>query len=253
MLEYRSWERRSIFDLHILYHYPMETSKWIISTRNKLKMALALIAVASLLFIANVFEREHVSSIDESFLSIYADRLVPATAIFEIREHLYKKQNLLTGLVHGTNPDIPAQKNDVDSANWRIDHLLSEYKKTYFWEKETGHLQAFEAYLHQYNRFENIILSSYIGENENNSALIAYEGEALGHLNNALGQLSALNRMQSEIGKDMLFSSKKDMAGFLLLSNLETFLIIVFGLIAHVLIYASRAVIQRRVDTFHMN
>lgn len=42
----------------------------------------------------------------------------------------------------------------------------------------------------------------------------------------------------------MLSDSKKTMAGFLLLSNLETILIILIGLIAHVLIYASRVVIQ---------
>ncbi len=55
----------------------MEISKWIISTRNKLKLAFALIVVAGLLLAANRFAREHVASIDQSFLSIYADRLCP--------------------------------------------------------------------------------------------------------------------------------------------------------------------------------
>ncbi len=240
-------------NLQIINHDIMKISKWIVSARNKLKMVLAVTTVAGLLFVANMFEQEQVASIDESFLSIYADRLVPATTIFEIREQLYKKQNLLIGLIHASNRDIPTQKKDVDSCNQRINRLMSDYKKTYFWEKETDHLQAFEADIQQYNQIENIILSRSGGGNECEGTLLAYERDAMGHFNNALHQLSALNRIQSEIGKKMLSDSKKTMAGFLLLSNLETILIILIGLIAHVLIYASRVVIQRRIDSFHMN
>jgi len=232
----------------------MEISKWIISTRNKLKLAFVLIVVAGLLLAANRFAREQVASIDQSFLSIYADRLVPATTIFEIREHLYKKHTLLTGLLHSGTGDIQAHKKGIDSCNHGISSLLSAYKKTYFLEKEAGFLQVFEENLQQYNQVENFILSrlGVIG-NESPEVLVALERDAYRHFNNAIHKLSDLSHIQSEIGKDMLSDSKKTMASFLLLSNLETILIVLFGLIAHVLIYASRAVIQRRVDTFHMN
>lgn len=234
-------------------HSSMEISKWIISTRNKIKMALALIVVAGLLVVANHVEQEHVSDIDKSFFSIYADRLVPATTIFEIREYLYEKQALLSASLHTPCADIPAQRRGIDSCNQRIDQLLSDYKKTYFWEKEAGYLQLFEDELGQYNRIEAGILNSLGAGNGAAGRLQAQEQIAGNYFESALLNLSALNHIQSEIGKNMLSDSKKTMANFLLLSNLETALIVLFALIAHILIYASRAVIQRRVDTFHMN
>lgn len=231
----------------------MEISKWIISTRNKIKMALALIIVAGLLVVANTVEREHISSMDKSFLSIYADRLVPATTIFEIREHLYEKQALLRDMLHTAGGDTPAQRKEIDSCNQWIERLLLDYKKTYFWEKEAGYLQMFENELRQYNQIEAGILNSLAAGNSNAGRLQAQEQTAGNYFDSALQSLSALNQIQSEIGKNMLSDSKKTMANFLLLSNLETALIVLFALIAHILIYASRAVIQRRVDTFHMN
>lgn len=231
----------------------MEISKWIISTRNKIKMAFALITVAGLLVIANHVEQEHVSSIDKSFFSIYADRLVPATTIFEIREHLYEKQARLSASMNTAGASLAAQRRGIDSCNQRIDRLLSDYKKTYFWEKEASYLQVFEQELRQYNRIEADILNRLAAGNSKAASLQKQEQTAGDYFGSALLNLSALNHIQSEIGKNMLSDSKKTMASFLLLSNLETVLIVLFALIAHILIYASRAVIQRRVDTFHMN
>lgn len=233
--------------------FPMEVSKWIISTRNKIKMALVLAVVAGLLFVANHAEQEHVSSLDKSFLSIYTDRLVPATTIFEIREHLYEKRALLNNALHDPGSDMPRQQRSIDSCNRQIGRLLTEYKKTYFWEKETDFLQAFENDLQQYDRIEADILNRMTDDRTLAGTLFSHEKRAGTHFISAIHNLSALNHIQSEIGKNMLSDSKKSMASFLLLSNLETALIVLFTLIAHVLIYASRAVIQRRVDTFHMN
>ncbi|MBL7798583.1 MAG: hypothetical protein JNJ90_18955, partial [Saprospiraceae bacterium] len=80
-----------------------------------------------------------------------------------------------------------------------------------------------------------------------------YRQEALGYFTAATRSLSELNHIQSEIGKDILAGSQKSMASFLLLSKLELGLILLFSILAHILIYASRAVIQRKVETFHMN
>lgn len=79
-------------NLQIINHDIMKISKWIVSARNKLKMVLAVTTVAGLLFVANMFEQEQVASIDESFLSIYADHLVPATTIFEIGNNYIKNK-----------------------------------------------------------------------------------------------------------------------------------------------------------------
>lgn len=73
----------------------MSTFKWLLTRAGKLKLMLAMILLAGMLFMANAFEKTQMASMDESFLSIYEDRLVPAVSIFQIQERLYRKRELL--------------------------------------------------------------------------------------------------------------------------------------------------------------
>ncbi len=53
----------------------MATSNWVLQTYSKLKeMAFVLVLLALLLFVANIFEKEQMERMDQSFLSIYEDR-----------------------------------------------------------------------------------------------------------------------------------------------------------------------------------
>jgi len=229
----------------------MELSKWTVGTRNKIKLAFVLTGAILLLLLAKWVERGEVEHMDKSFLSIYADRLVPATAIFDIRENMHRKQETMQALLLAdARPEASSQT--LTTCNAAIGRLLTEYKKTYFLKKEAAHLEAFETNLRAYNQRENVILN-HLSQGNSPIAEQVYRQEALGYFTAATQQLSELNHIQSEIGKDMLTGSQKSMASFLLLSKLELALILLFSILAHILIYASRAVIQRKVETFHMN
>jgi len=229
-----------------------DPSKWIISTRNKLKLAVALASVAFLLLLLKFFEQGQMESMDKSFLSIYADRLVPATAIYDMRENLYQKHELLHSMLVAENLDVRARADTIEARNTALNDLLTAYKKTYFLPRETDYLRGFEAHLLAYNQREKAILS-LLSKGDTYAAFQVHEQEALPHFAQAVQRLSELNHIQSEIGKDMLGDSQKIAARFLLLSKLELGLIVLFSVLAHLLIYASRAVIQRRFDKFNMN
>ena len=128
-----------------------DPSKWIISTRNKLKLAVALAAVAFLLLLLKFYEQEQMESMDKSFLSIYADRLVPATAIYDMRENLHQKHELLHSMLTAESPDVPAMADSIQARNTVLNDLLTAYKKTYFLPRETDYLHGFEAQLMAYN------------------------------------------------------------------------------------------------------
>lgn len=229
----------------------MDVSKWTVGTRNKIKLAFVLTGAILLLLFAKWAEQGEVEHMDKSFLSIYADRLVPATAIFDIRENMHRKQEAIEYLLTpGAQPDGAPQR--IATCNAAIGGLLTDYKKTYFLKKETDHLAAFEANLFAYNQREKLVLN-YLNRGDTVAAGALYRQEALGYFTAATQKLSELNHIQSEIGKEMLAGSQKSMASFLLLSKLELGLILLFSILAHILIYASRAVIQRKVETFHMN
>lgn len=230
----------------------MNTSKWVLHTYSKLKMAFVLVLLALLLFVANIFEKKQMALMDQSFLSIYEDRLVPATSIFEIRENLYRKRELLKESLQPENPQTASRQAGIDSCNRDIHQLLTAYKKTYFLENETAILQNFESDLQAYDRLEQTILQQ-INVGNTPGALQIYERDAAPHFKMAVLKVAELNQIQSEIGKEMLSHSKKSMASFLLLSDLETALIVIFLVIAQILIYASRALSRNRTEPFSVN
>lgn len=230
----------------------MNQSKWIVSARNKLKLAFFLTGAVILLLLAKWVEQGKVEQMDKSFLSIYADRLVPATAIFDIRENMHLKREALHALLHPEGPPSGFSDQTISTSNKAIGDLLVEYKKTYFLKKEADHLKSFETNLLAYNQQENAVLT-HLSNGDLFSANQLYERDAVPHFRAATQKLTDLNHIQKEIGKEMLTGSQQSMASFLLLSKLELGLILLFSVLALVLIYASRAVIQRKVDTFHMN
>lgn len=230
----------------------MSTTRWILNTPSKLKLALALVLLALLLLLANMFEKKQVESMGESHLSIYADRLVPATSIFEMRESIYHKRELLKDMIYSENRNILDRQKEIDSWNQTINNLLMDYKKTYFVENEANYLQEFETGLQKYNLLENSIVREITAGNMP-VAIQLYEQEAVPHFKTAVLKLSELNHIQSAIGKDMVASSKKAISSFLLLADLETALIVVFSFIAHILIHASRGIIRSKVEPFNLN
>lgn len=221
------------------------------STHVKLKLTLGLLGLAIALLIANKYERERVDSMDASYRSIYEDRLVPATCIFEIQEKLYRKQELMQRLLTSHEEDTFGAFAGIASCNQDIDRLLTAYKKTYFLAAETQHLQTFENELAIYNQEEAHLLQAL-----KTNALPARSDAGLTaqHRKVAL-ELSALNHIQSEIGKTMVADSKRDKDWFNALSSLEYALILVFGLLGYVLLFVpgKPSVITHPMEPFNMN
>ncbi len=230
----------------------MSTTRWILNTPNKMKMALAMILLAALLLVVNMFEKKEMESMGESHLSIYADRLVPATSIFEMRESMYRKREVLKDMLYAESRNISDRQRVIDSCNQAIHRLLMDYKKTYFLKDEANYLQEFETGLQQYDLLETRIVYEINADNMP-SAIQLYEQKAMPHFKMAVLKLSELNHIQSEIGKDMVSASNKAIASFLLLSELETALIVIFSFIAHILIHASRGIIRSKVEPFNLN
>jgi hypothetical protein len=229
----------------------MNISKWTLTMRNKLKLTLAMALAAGLLFIANAFEKRQMTSMDQSFLSIYEDRLVPAVSFFEIRELLYRKRELMQQALQPAQETPTNWKNGIDSCNREIGVLLAAYKKTYFTGNESECLKAFETSLMHYDAAENKALSSVNAGNAA-AAVQGYERAGSPSFKSAILKLSELNHLQTEIGKGMLSDSRKTLSGFLVLSNLETALIVLFGLLAHLILHATRKA-KRRIEPFNMN
>ncbi len=99
--------------------------KWSAVFGEKRKIVAFLLVVLLLGLINNYFSRKYYNNIDKNMSSIYNDRLMPASYLFKISDHLYQKKLLLE------QEDIPKislgaelKKHDV-----AVHHIIADYRK----------------------------------------------------------------------------------------------------------------------------
>lgn len=225
-----------------------KASKWALTPINKIKLTIALVLMIGLLILAKMYENRQVEHIDASFLSIYKDRLVPATTIFNIREKLYHKDLYLQAVLKQGS----GAADSIKSCNEAVSKMIADYKTTFFLEQEKMYLHEFEGKLNRYNQLESMVLD--IASAGNHAAADSiYQGDDRQHFNTTVEKLSQLNSIQSEIGKEMMNSTHRDVSGFLLLSQLEVVLIFLLGMLAMILIRAGKNIIPQRIEPFNLN
>lgn len=220
--------------------------------RKKIKLGFGLIILIALLLVANKFEENNLAEIDQSFTSIYKDRLVPATSIFEMRENLYLKREALEKALHSTRQITASPEGFISNCNENMDSLLAAYKQTYFLEEESSYLHRFEQDLTRYNAFEGRILERLKRSDRSGAAQI-FEEEANIPFEDAVLQLSNLNHIQMEIGKDLVIHEKSAGASLKMLFHLETGLILLIALIFHILLRKSMITKGNPIDQVHLN
>jgi hypothetical protein len=180
------------------------------------KAAAILIVVMGLLFFSNLTDRKSFRNVRDSFSSIYNDRLMPATYIFSISDHLY--QNRLLMGADGDNPQLQEELHMHDEV---IATLISNYETTYLTDEESKQWGAFKANLYAYNRLR---------------ADPAQERITTAHFNDALQCLNALSQIQVGEGSALHKHSRAIIDGTNAFSEFEISLVMILGIISVVLI-----------------
>ena len=183
---------------------------------NKFKAAAALLVIMVLLVLNNFTGRKSFVNVGESFSSIYNDRLMPATYIFNISDHLYRSRLLLDG----DKPDLSLERQ-LAAHDGQIVGLIRDYETTYLTAEEEKQWQAFKSHLEVYHatRFDP-----------------AFEHTAMTHFNDMMQCLHNLSRIQVGEGSALHTSSKAIIAGSNTFSEFEMSLVVVLGLFSVVMI-----------------
>ena len=222
-----------------------------LNNRTKVNLGFGLLLLIVLLMVANKFEEDNLAAIDHSFDSIFKDRLVPATSIFDLRENLYQKRVILERAVRNHSDDGGRVREMIVHCNRRMDSLLANYRETFFIEKEYDYLHELERDLTQYEVLEAQVLTRIEqGDREGAAAIFTAAGM---QFDDAVVQLSNLNHIQSEIGEGLVVDEKGNVASAKVLFRLETGLILLIALILQVLIRSSFAARKPSIDQFHLN
>ena len=188
--------------------------------RTRVGMLLAILLVGLLL--NNIAGQESFSEIEKNANAIYEDRLMPATFIFELREHLDQERILIESARHD------AQSMRAQSMNQHaIADLVGKYEKTKLTKEERLEWDNFKSHLQQY----------YAGA-DRQTAFIAHYGPTLKSLNH-------LSLIQAGEGRHIRSNMNAIVSASSLRSYLELAFIIAIGSITLSLIGHSRGIFEQ--------
>ncbi|MDQ0638621.1 hypothetical protein QF042_002186 [Pedobacter sp. W3I1] len=222
--------------------------KFAFSLKNKLKIAFLLFCIMCCTLLIRFLEDKSVEKINESFISMYNDRLVPATDLYFIAENLYYKNEILqeallgNGVVHSSTGIMKMNKH-----NRKIDSVINKYELTLLVKQEKSFLNDLKKALTVQQGLEAKILNMAGTEGR-----AIYESMGRNAANQTLSKLSALIKIQSKVGNELIKGSEIFVSGTKVYSTLQVILAIVIGIMIVAIVSASNAV-KIQSEKFNLN
>lgn len=192
--------------------------KWAYYVKDKWKAIAVLLLIIVLILANNISNRRTFSNLNQSIASIYKDRLMPATYIFQITDHLYQKRLL-------KDKNNVAALKEKQQHNKAIADIIKTYETTYLTEAEKQQWTEFKQQLQQYN----LLSTENVAQNET----------ANESFNKVIKTLNALSQIQASEGNNIFKISSLDINGTIIMSQLEVALLLILGILALVLISVS--------------
>ena len=155
--------------------------------RYKMRIGLLLGGLLLLLILNSIASRESFDAIDRDAHAFYVDRLMPATFIYELKEHLDAEQRLLA-----TGPLDPQGLREQAGHRAGMSALIGKYEQTKLTREERREWEQFRRRLDHY---QSGVYSDYEGlvASLNHLSLIqAHEGRNLQASMSAIARDSAL-------------------------------------------------------------
>jgi hypothetical protein len=194
--------------------------KWTYSIKNKLVTSVLLFLVLGLVMYTNFSERQNSSRINETLTTIYEDRLVVESYIFQYAGHLHRIIDIIDDAGYS---DSEKQASIAFTAK-EINALNKAYLETRLTRDEEI----------DFNRF-----TALCGNVEAHSAAAQFiEGKRTSK--EALAILSNLSSIQVAEGKAEVSDAEKLFTSARAISQFEITVLIIIALIIQVLLFAAR-------------
>lgn len=191
---------------------------------------------------------------NNSFVSLYNDRLIPATDLFYIAAYVDEKRLLLDNALYpAVNYVFNAEelKKGLNKINSSIDSLISGYEKTYLVKQEKEQMASLKKILWGNKVFEEKTLTT-IEKEGLVRARIGHEVFGRSSSSEVIQQLSELMRIQRMVGKELTKDTEFMVSGNQLYSSMQMVLAIVIGILIVGILFTSN-VVKIKNDKFNLN
>ncbi|MCH7411125.1 MCP four helix bundle domain-containing protein [Belliella sp. DSM 111904] len=212
------------------------------SLSNKLKAAVVLTFLLLLIFGKNILDRKNFTELEESFVSVYEDRLVVESYIFSISESLFRIKLLVNHC--WDEGDYSHVLEDIEAYEDNILEIVSTFESTKLTDAENEFLTDFRKIIENNLRIGDYELLYSEEEGINEEQVHVYNG----YIERALSDLEKLSQIQIEEGKRMAENSEKVVNRSRIWSQFEIAALVILVLIIYILIYASRNIKSTLVE-----
>lgn len=224
------------------------------SIKQKMKIAMLLFCIMACTILIRFLEDKSVKSMNKSFVSLYNDRLIPATDLFYIAEYVDQKRSLMEEVLYTavTHPfDEAALKMKLNRINVSIDSLIKGYEKTYLVKQEKEKMAELKAWLLGHTTIENKLLTAITAQGVE-KARMTYETLGRNAPGEIIHKLSELMRIQRQVGEQLTKDTAFMVSGNKLYSSFQLVLAILIGILIVGIVFTSN-VVKINNDKFNLN
>ncbi|MEJ5962846.1 MCP four helix bundle domain-containing protein [Pedobacter immunditicola] len=224
------------------------------TVKNKMTIAIMLFCIMACSILIRVLEDKNIKDMNIAFISMYNDRLIPATDLFYLAESVYAKRYLLEEALYNTDSitiDHSYLKGRLALANTNIDSLIRKYEQTFLIAPEKKQLDELKIQLADTRKIEDKVLD-YSDQHRMEAARGLFENQGKTAFNAARQKLTELTKIQTEVGQELIKNSAFAVSGTKIYSSLQLALAIVIGILIVAIVFASN-VVKIPNDKFNLN
>lgn len=224
---------------------------WTFVIGPKIKVCVLLAIVMALIVISNLMSRKNINDVNNAIVSIYQDRLIPASDLFYINDLLYQKRFLIEQMLFIPDHNEQRSIKELLNRDTAIQALITKYEQTQMVGKEYKFLRQFKAELSNYDQLEKTVVT-LMQSGEITAAQKIQEVKVRAAHKRTIATLIELNKIQTLVGSEIIKDSKLVLNISTFFSTLQILLAIAIGVVIIKLVAVSK-LITKPQDNFNLN
>lgn len=214
--------------------------KWQNILNRKRNTALALAVVLVTMLLLTLVHRWHLSELQNAMSSIYVDRLVAESHLYELSHEIYEKKMLVSHYEDGL-------LEENIRVNDSIQQLLTKYEQTYLTDEEGQQLSELKDHIRLSQQYEQQFL--YGASPSQREAL---RPGLTNHYDSILASLNDLTKLQLQEGRKLMDQSKRIVASNNMTLRLAIGVLVVLGLLIY-LVFTPAPISLRHTYSENLN
>lgn len=212
------------------------------SVRQKMKIAMLLFGIMACTILIRILEDKSVKNMNASFLSMYNDRLVPATDFFYMAEQIHAKSYILEdGLMNSAVFQSDSIRNELAGHNVILDSLITKYGKTLLVKQEKQGLDVLKNILVQSSEIEESILQM-VQRHSVAAGKALYHSRGRTIYRESIQKLTELIGVQTQVGQELIEDSAFMVSGSKIYSSMQIALAVLIGILIVAIVFTSNVV-----------